>query len=202
VPAPVAAAVNSTAAADAIHGASPFLCFLARVVEHIEADLTPLSSYAVVFACLRATLANHFTGMSVAERQLLQGALKRRFTSFLDPMVVLAFFLDPLWGPVRGRLSVLRWGGQSLAEMRDAVVERLCSGDVFAREVLLADMAGFAAIETAHGALPSERNLHPSLYWRLWMCPFRVLQPVAARCWRYRRRPLAGREYLRHSRES
>ena len=95
-------------------------------MEHIEADLTPLSSYAVVFACLRATLANHFTGMSVAERQLLQGALKRRFTSFSDPMVVLGCFLDPLWGLVRGRLSVLRWGGQSLAEMRDAAVERLC----------------------------------------------------------------------------
>jgi len=42
-------------------------------------------------------------------------------------------------------------------------------------------MAGFAAIETAHGALPSERNSHPSLWWRLWGCPFRELKPVAAR---------------------
>jgi len=162
-------------------GASPFLCFLARVVEHPEADSAPLSSYTGVFACLRATLANHFTGISVAERQLLQGALERRFTSFSDPMVVLAFFLDPFLGPVRGRFLVLRWGGQSLADMRDAAVERLCGGDVSARAVLLADMAGFAAIETAHGALPSERNLHPSLWWRLWGCPFRALQPVAAR---------------------
>jgi len=50
-----------------------------------------------------------------------------------------------------------------------------------AKAALLADMAGFAAIETAHGALLSERNLHPSLWWRLWGCPFRALQPVAAR---------------------
>jgi len=181
VPAPVTAAFNSTAAAEAIRRASPFLCFLARVVEHLEADSAPLSSYKGVYACLRATLANHFTGISVAERQLLQGALERRFTSFSDPMVVLAFFLDPFWGPVRGRLSVLRWGGQSLADMRDAAVERFCGGDVSARAALLADMAGFAAIETAHGALLSERNLHPSLWWRLWGCPFRALQPVAAR---------------------
>jgi len=103
VPAPVTAAVNSTAAADAIRRASRFLCFLARVLEHLEADSAPLSSYAGVFERLRSILADHFTGISVAERQLLQGALERRFTSFSDPMVVLAFFLDPFWGPVRGR---------------------------------------------------------------------------------------------------
>jgi len=130
VPVPVAAAVNSTAAADAIRRALPFLCFIARIVEHLEADSAPLSSYTGVFACLPATLANHFTDISVAERQLLQGALERRYTSFSDLMVELAFFLDPFWSPVRGRLSMLRWGGQSLAYMRDAAVERLCGGHV------------------------------------------------------------------------
>ena len=95
--------------------------------------------------------------------------------------MVLVFFFDPFWGPVRGLLSVLRWSGQSLAYMRDAAVERPCGGDVSARAALLADMAGFAAIETAHGVLLSECNLHPSLWWRLWGCPFRVLQPVADR---------------------
>jgi len=81
VPAPVTAAVHSTAAADAIRGSSPFLCFLARVVEHLEAGSAPMSSYTGVFSCLRATLADHFTGISVAQRRLLQGALERRFTS-------------------------------------------------------------------------------------------------------------------------
>jgi len=52
---------------------------------------------------------------------------------------------------------------------------------VSTRTALLADMAGFTAIDTAHGALPSERNLHHFLWWRLWGCPFRALQPVAAR---------------------
>jgi len=70
VHAPVTAAVSSTAAADAIHRASPFLCFLARVVEHPEADSAPLSSYTGVCACLRATLANHFTGISVVDPAL------------------------------------------------------------------------------------------------------------------------------------
>jgi len=176
VPAPVTAAVNSTAAADAIRRASPFLCFLARVVEHLEADSAPLSSYTGLFECLRATLAKKLTVISVAERQLLQGALERRFTSFSDPMVVSAFLLDPFWGPVRGRLSVLRWGRPSLADMRDAAVERLCGGDVSARAARLADMAGFAAIETAHCALLSERNFHPSLL----VAPVGVSVPRAA----------------------
>jgi len=42
-------------------------------------------------------------------------------------------------------------------------------------------MVGLEAIEMEHGALPIEGNLHPSLWWRLWGCPFSALQPVAAR---------------------
>jgi len=75
-------------------------------------------------------------------------------------------------------LPVRAWGA---ASTRDAAVERLCWEDVSARAALLPDKAGFAAIETAHGAHLSERNLHPSLSWRLWRCPFCALQPVAAR---------------------
>jgi len=98
VPAPVAAAANFTAAADAIRRASPFLCFLARVVEHLEADSAPLSSYTGVLACLRAALAHKFTGISVAERQQLQRALERTFTPFSDPIVVFALVFWTLSG--------------------------------------------------------------------------------------------------------
>lgn len=181
VPAAVSSAVASPAAAAAIANCAPFLCFLARLVTALEGDATPLSSYTGVFACLRASLANNFASITVPDRQSLQRTLERRFTSFSDPMVVLAFFLDPFWAPVRARLSCLMWGGQSLEAMRDAAVDRLCAADAALKAALLTDLASFASLEVRHVGRPATRDLHPVLWWRLWGASLGVLQPLAVR---------------------
>jgi len=91
IPDEVSAAIQSTTLSPAILRCSPFLCFLTRLVTHLEADAAPLSSYAGIFACLRAALANNFTALTVSERQTFQGVLGRRFAAFAHPMVVLLF---------------------------------------------------------------------------------------------------------------
>ena len=91
VPAPVTDAIQSPAVRSASDGCVPFLLFLACLVAHMEGDATPLSSYVAFLACLRASLANQFTGLSVAARQAMQVSLERHYTSFSDPLVALAF---------------------------------------------------------------------------------------------------------------
>ena len=148
-------------------------------MNHLETDAAPLSSYDGIFACLRAALANNFTSLTVLERQTLQGVLERGFAAFADPMVVFEFFLDPLWGPVCARLSVLLWGGQSLTQMRDVAVARRCGSDTGARIALMSELAAFAALEASQAVLPPEQGVHPALWWRLWAATIRLLQPVA-----------------------
>jgi len=122
VPTPVTDAMRSPGVQSAIDGCVPFLLFFARLVAQMEGDATPLSSYVAIFACLRASLANNFTGLSVAARQAMQYSLESRYTSFSDPLVALAFWVDPFWAPVRARLSCLLWGAKSLATIRDSAV--------------------------------------------------------------------------------
>lgn len=181
VPDAVSRAVASPAAAASITKCAPFLNFLARLVTVLEGDATPLSAYTGVFACLRASLANNFATITVPDRQALQGTLQRRFASFSDPMVVLAFFLDPCWSPVRARLLCLLRGGQSLVALRDAAVDRLCLSDAAAKAALLTELAGFAALEVQHAGHAASRDLHPVLWWRLWGASLQVLQPLAVR---------------------
>ena len=181
VPTPVTDAIRSPAVRSAIDGCVPFLLFLARLVAHMEGDATPLSSYVAIFACLRASLANHFTGLSVAARQAMQSSIERRYTSFSDPLVALAFWLDPFWAPVRTRLSCLLWGTKSLATLRDAAVVFLCRPDNAARALVLAELASFADTEQGPAALEQSRDLHPVMWWRLWGWRFPTLQPLAVR---------------------
>jgi len=186
VPTPVTDAIRSPAVRSAIDGCVPFLLFLARLVAHMEGDATPLSSYVAIFACLRAPLANHFTGPSVAARQAMQSSLERRYTSFSDPLVALAFWLDPFWAPVRARLSCLLWGTKSLATLRDEAVVFLCRPDNAARALVLAELASFADTEQGPAALEQSSDLHPVMWWRLWGWRFPTLRllsipPSAAR---------------------
>jgi len=116
---------------------------LDRLVAVLEVDAAPLSSYAGVFGCLRAALANYIVVLAVGSRQQLQASLGRRFTEFSDPLVVLALWVDPFWAPVRSRLACLLWGDRSLEVLRDAAVAFLCGADATARSFLLAGLAGF-----------------------------------------------------------
>lgn len=161
--------------------APPSFVFLARLLTLLEGDAIPLSTYTGVFACLRASLAHKFASITVADRKSLKGTLERRFTSFSDPTVVLAFYLDPFWVLVRARLSCLLWGGQSQTALRDAAVNRLCASDVAIKAALLPDLASFAALEVRHAGCPATRSLHQVLWLRLWGATLRVLQPLAVR---------------------
>lgn len=181
VPEAVSSAVASAAAPEAIANRALFLRFLARLVTVLKGDATPLSTCMGVFASLHASLANKFSSVTVANRQSLQGTLERQFSSFHDLMVVLAFYLNPSWAPVRARLSCPLWGGQSLAALRDAAVNTLGASDVAVKTALLTDLASFAALEVRHAGRPATRSLHPVLWWRLWGASLRVLQPSAVR---------------------
>ena len=89
----------------------------------LESDEAPLSSYAGLFATLRATLDTFFLELPLAARVGLQSSLSARFAAFSDPMVALAFYLDGIWGPTRGRVAGLLWTaragekGQSLTDL-------------------------------------------------------------------------------------
>jgi len=181
IPDAVSVSIQSTTLGPALFRCWPFLCFLARLVTHLEAEAAPLASYAAIFACLRAALANNFTALTVSERQTLQGVLDRRFAAFADSMVVFDFFLAPFWGQVRARLSVVLWGSRSLKQMRGMAVACNCGSDTGARTALMEKLAAFTALEASHAVLPPNQNVHPTLWWRLRGATFRLLQPVAVR---------------------
>jgi len=141
VPGSVAGAIRSPTISESMDACTPFLALLARLVAVLETDAAPLSSYAGVFGCLRAALANRFVPFAVGSCQQLQAPLGRRFTAFSDLLVVLAWWVDPFWAPVRSRLACLLWGDQSLEAPRDAAVAFLCGADAAARSSLLVDLA-------------------------------------------------------------
>ena len=131
---------------------------MARLVSHLEGDAAPLSSYDRVFACLRAAQANKCTVLTVADRQNLQGVLVRLFASFTEPLVDFNIFLDPFWGPVRGRYSVLLRSGLSVAKIHEAAVLRLCGSGTDARIALMAELASLAAMKASHVARPTDQT--------------------------------------------
>jgi len=108
---------------DSIHQSTPFLKVLAAVVALLESDEAPLSSYAGLFATLRPTLDTFFLELPLAARVGLQSSLSARFAAVSDTMVALAFYLDGIWGPTRGRVTGLLWTaragekGQSLTDL-------------------------------------------------------------------------------------
>ena len=98
--------IRSPTIPKAMDACAPLLSLLPRLVAVLEADGAPLSSYAGVFGCLRAALANHFVPWAVGWRQQLQTSLGRHFTAFSDPLVGLAWCVDPFWALAAGVFSV------------------------------------------------------------------------------------------------
>jgi len=103
---PVADDIRSPTIPKAMDACAPLLSLLARLVADLEAYGAPLSFYVGVFGCLRTALANHFVPLAVGLRQQLQTSLGRRFTAFSDPLVGLAWFVDPFWALAAGVFSV------------------------------------------------------------------------------------------------
>jgi len=106
----VADAIRSPTISEAMDACTPFLARLAHLVAILGAEAAPLSSYEGVFWCSRAALANQLVLLAMGSRQQLQASLGRRFKEFSNPLVVLAWWVDPFWAPVRSLLACILWG--------------------------------------------------------------------------------------------
>ncbi|KAK1860866.1 hypothetical protein I4F81_003452 [Pyropia yezoensis] len=190
VPATVIEALEAPSRA-AIGQSTPFLKTLAAVVALLEADAAPLSSYAGLFACLRSSLDTNFLEISPATRAALQRSLTTRYAAFADPHVALAFYLDGIWGPARGRVAGLLWavreeqGGRTLPELRDEAIVSLADGDAAWAARLQAELSEFLAFATQPAREETWRRLHPRAWWRLYGERFELWHPICLRLFSY-----------------
>ena len=159
----------------------PFLKALALSVAVLEADAAPLSSAVGIFSALRLCLDQLFAELPVAARSSIQGSLGRRFSLIQDPLLVLAFYLDTFWCPVRQRVAAMQWDGTTLPTLRGRAVEFLAGDDASYSLRISRDLAAFLTYAEQLPLAFAGRDLHPAQWWVLVGEPFPTLRVVALR---------------------
>ncbi|OSX80863.1 hypothetical protein BU14_0031s0035 [Porphyra umbilicalis] len=92
VPPVVAAAGNDRAVEATARDLLPCLHLLFRMSASLEADASPLSSVLGLFSALHIILRGNIFGVLGATRSFVSDCLIVRFSSYSDPLMVLAFF--------------------------------------------------------------------------------------------------------------
>jgi len=181
IPAAVTAAVNEPGPLAEMGRALPFLKMLSKCVATIEADSAPLSTVAGVFCALRLCLSSCFSDLPVATRTAIQASIAARYSLIHDPMLALAFYLDPFWVGVRMRGAALEWSGKTFIFLREAGLDCWAGDDVEYRARLSADLASFLAHVESLPFGSDGVGGHPCHWWRLHGEAFSTLRPLAMR---------------------
>ena len=98
-----------------------------------------------------------------------------------DPLLVLAFYLDPFLFPVHQRVAAMQWDGTTLPTLRGRAVEFLAGDDASYSLRLSRDLAAFLTYAEQLPVAFAGRDLHPAQWWVLMAEPFPTLRVVALR---------------------